>query len=326
MNFTIIPFKEEQKLSNRELLNYYSKLRDYLKNTKHEGLSKGSLTICPTINPLVSKVLNNCCGYEIEARYDSDINGLDGIYAHTHQSKMDHVNIIATNPNHTILLNSIILSELYKMILRINGVYFVDKSSKESKAKSKLEMIRLLLDDRSITMFPESAWCLSPNKLHLPFYIGIVDIAKKTGKPIIPVVQEYIYDESKLDGKERVKKVIVRYGNPIFVSETDNVFEKLEEYSEWISSARWDLISEKGLTNRIEINNELYINYLKSNIRNLENAGIDVNVERKGLFGANDEFYLFHHINDIAFDENGELLPTEYVRKLEKITKNHFRR
>lgn len=326
MDFNILSFGEEQKLSNKELINYYSRLRDYLKNTDHEGLSKGSLTICPYINPLVRKVLNNYCGYDIETRYDSDINGLDGIYAHTHQSKMDHVNIIATNPNHTILLNSIILSELYKMVLRINGVYFVDKNSKGSKAKSKLEMIRLLLDDRSITMFPESAWCLSPNKLHLPFYIGIVDIAKKTGKPIIPAVQEYIYDESKLDGKERIKKVIVRYGNPIYVSETDNIFEKLEEYSEWISTARWKLISEKGLISRTDVNNDLYINYLKGNIRNLKNAGIDINVERNGLFGANDDFYLFHHINDIAFNESGELLPTELVRKLEKISKNHFRK
>lgn len=323
-SFKILSFSEEKKLSTNERIYYYQQLREYLINTPHEGLSFGSLTVCPKINPLISKVLNEFCGYDINVEYECDISGLNAIYAHTHQSKMDHVNFIASNPNHTILLNSIILSEIYKMVLRINGVYFVDKNDKLSKARSKLEMIRLLLDDKGITMFPESAWCLSPNKLHLPLYNGIVDIARKTGKPIIPVVQEYTYDETKMDGKERIKKVDIVYGSPIFVGENDDLDTKLAEYSQWISTTRWNLIEKKGIILRDSISNQLYINYLRGNIRNLKNAGIDINVERNGIFGANDDFYLFHHINDIPFTCDGEFLPTEYVRKLEKIYNNHF--
>ena len=50
-----LSFREEQKLSTKERLKYYEELKDYLLSTKHENLSKGSLTICPTINPIVRK-------------------------------------------------------------------------------------------------------------------------------------------------------------------------------------------------------------------------------------------------------------------------------
>ena len=52
--------------------------------------------------------------------------------------------------------------------------------------------------------------------------------------------------------------------------------------------------------------------------------GNDINEERMQVFGAMDDFYLFHHINDVAFNENDELLPTEYVSELERITARHL--
>lgn len=320
--FKLLSFADEKKLSSKELKIYFQQLRNYLSNTEHEGLSRGSLSICPLINPIVRNTLKELCGYDIEVNYECDINGLNAIYAHTHQSKMDHVNFIASNPNHTLLLNSAVLSNIYKNILKINGVYFVDKKDKISKSNAKLEMIRLALDEISITMFPESAWNLSPNKLHLPFYNGIVDIARKSGMPIVPVVEEYCYDYNSR--VPRIRKVKVRYGNPIYVSETDDIDLKLKEYSEWISTTRWRLLEETGVTSRTEINNKMYIDFLKKSIKDLENAHIDVNVERECLFGATDEFYLFNHINAVDFNSEQELLPTEYVRKLEKIIKRNI--
>ncbi len=330
----ILTNKEEQQLSKEELLEYYKELREYLKNTPIENLTKGALTVCPKINSIVQNVLFNCCGYKIVADYydpktgryvpyeESGADIIDGfvaIYAHTHQSKMDHVNFIATNPNHTILLNSCVLSEFYKKVLAINGVYYVDKTSRESMHNAKTEMIRCLLHGVPVVIFPESAWNCSPNKLLLPFRWGIIDIAKKAQMPIVPVVQEYTYDDDKQDGRERVKKVHVRYGRPIYVSELDDNLEKLEEYREAIVSMRWDLIEEKGLFSRQDIDDFYYANYMKGIIRNLKNAGIDINAEREGIFLANDEFYQFHHINDVPVDENGVLQPTEHVKKLIKL-------
>ena len=312
----ILSSREERELNKQELLIYYKELRNYLISTKPENITKGSLTICPVINPIIRKILECFCGYEIIVEGAEKIDGLVGIYAHTHQSNADHINLIASNPNHTILLNSSVLSILYKLVLCINGVIYVDKFDKESKNNAKTEMIRLLLQGTSITMFPESAWNCSPNKLHLPLYIGMVDIAKKAQVPIIPVVQEYIYDESKFDGKERIRKVIISYGEPIYVSEDDKLLEKLDEYSESISTMRWNLIERKGMYERKQISNSSYINFLKGIVRNLKNAGIDIEIEKKGIFGADDDFYLFHHLNAVDYDEKNNLLPTQHVRRL----------
>ena len=354
--FKILTSQEEKELNSSELKNYYENLRKYLLSTKHsDNLSKGSLTLCKYLNPLVRngitkfasfmskneevkekltlkqsislKLKSKLATIEDLPKYEIIVDGADkvkdlvGIYAHTHQSKDDHLHYAVTNPNHTIILNSAVMSEKYKMAVDGNGAVYVDKDSKESKNNAKLELIRLLLNGKSITVFPESAWNLSPNKLHLPLYLGIVDIAKKANVPIIPVLQEYTYDEEILDGKERIKRVYIKYGEPIYVKENDDLVDKLNEYSEQISTMRWEFLRKNGVYKRSDISNRLYTNHIRGCIRNLENAEIDVNVEKSGIYGANNDFYLFHHLNAVDFDANDNLLPTEHVRSLQKINR-----
>ena len=131
---------------------------------------------------------------------------------------------------------------------------------------------------------------------------GFLDVAKKSGAP---VVAEFTYDTST--DKERITKIHIRYGKPIYVSLQDVLNEKLLEYEEQISTIRWELIEEKGMFNRSEITNWDYINYLKGNYRNLIMGKKDIELERKRIRGAGDDFYLFHHINDVPFNERGEL-------------------
>ena len=312
---TILSNNEEKKLSTKERIKYYEELKEYLLSTEHENLSKGSLTICPKINPIVRKTLKDLCGYKIYIE-NADLKGLTGIYAYTHQDKYDHVNFVVANPNHTILLNSKVLSPLYKGMINLNGVVYVDKSNKEDKNRVKLELIRLLLQEKSITMFPESAWNLSPNKLHLPLYIGLVDIARKTGLPIIPAVQEYEYI-NKMDGKEHIDYVNVKFGNQIYVKPTDDLEEKLDEVSAAFSTLRWEEIEKKSLFKNRDNLTADYINFIKASYRNLKNAGIDMAVEQQYIFGANNPFYQDHFLNAVEYNEFGELLdcPTKIYKK-----------
>ena len=302
----ILTSKEEQQLTLNQRIMYYQQLKEYLLSSKHDNLSSGSLTICPKINPVVRVILKKSCGYPIYIEGD-DLKGLVGIYAFTHQDKFDHVNFVVSNPNHTILLNSKVLAPIYKAALNINGVVYVDKSSKADKNKVKLELTRLLHGGKSITMFPESAWNLSPNKLHLPMYFGVVDIARKTGLPIIPAVQEYQYI-NKNDGKEHIDYVCVHFGNPIYVKPSDDLQEKLEEVSTAFATLRWKEIEKKGIYSREKITNDEYVNFIRASVRNLKNAGIEINVEEQYIFGADDPFYQDHYLNAVEFDANGKFL------------------
>lgn len=108
------------------------------------------------------------------------------------------------------------------------------KENRRSRINSKLDMMTVLLKGYSIIIFPETTWNLSPNLLHLPFNYGFLDVAQKTGKPVVSMVIEYTYNTSK--PIERITNVHIRYGKSIVVGENDNILDKLEEYTERIST------------------------------------------------------------------------------------------
>ena len=132
---------------------------------------------------------------------------------------------------------------------------------------------------------------------------------------------EYTYDSST--EKEKITRIHVHDGKPIRIGRKDNTIEKLAEYSEAIATSRWELFEEKGLFKRSDVSNWDYINYLKGNYANLKFGKIDRVSEYKGIQGSNDEFYVFHHLNDVAFDEKGNLLGTAEVERLKTYLKRN---
>lgn len=201
------------------------------------------------------------------------------------------------------------------------GLILINKGDTQSRKNAKLDMIKLLLDGHSIAFFPESAWNLSPNKLHLPINFGFIDIAKKTGVPIVPVVDEYTYDSSA--EKEKIKRIHISFGKPIRVMRSDSLKDKLEEYQEAISTIRWSLFEEKGIFKRNEISNIEYMNFVKGNLKNLKVGGIDIMIEQKYSWNSEDEFYIFHNYNLVPYDKNGCLLGTKEEERLKKINRLH---
>ena len=165
-------------------------------------------------------------------------------------------------------------------------------------------MIKLLSEGHSIAYFPESAWNLSPNKLHLPINYGFLDVARKANMPVVPLVHEFTYDTST--EKEKITKIHSRFGKPIYITEQDDIFDKLREYEEAISTIRYELIEEKGINKRSEITNFDYINFLKGNFTNLKLGKLNWEKETKYIYGGEDE-----------------LLETSEVHKLKKINKEH---
>lgn len=327
--FKILSLREEKKLSIEELKEYYKNFREYAYSRKLTNTTPGATTVAPHLknftNNIAGKLTKILANSDVTYISDGQENIPDGpvIFAHSHQGLLDNFSWIPATPKHSIILHSAKVKTFLKMIQLNTGLILVSKKDgdEENRKNAKLDIITLGLNGHSIAYFPESAWNLSPNKLHLPMSFGFLDAAKKAQVPVIPVVDEYSYDTTT--DKEKITKIHIRFGTPIYVLETDNLEEKLLEYEEQISTIRWNLMEEKGLFQRSEISNQDYINYIKANIRNLELGGIDINVEREHLWNSKDDFYQFHHINDVPFNESGELLETEEVRKLREINYNH---
>jgi len=325
----ILTGKEERKLSKDEKRAYYERLNKYCLDRKLVTTTKGATTIASKLKKITEKIACKVCdflsGGQVEIIVDGAENISEGpvIFAATHQGILDGFVWIPNCPKHAVLFHG---AETNKLLLaaQINtGLVLVTKDKKniENRMHAKFDMMSILLRGGSIFICPETAWNLSPNKLHLPLNYGFLDTAQKVEKPIVPMVIEYTY-ESSIE-KEIITKVHIEYGRPIYVGLEDDLIEKLEEYKECVSTIRWKLIEEKGLFHRADISTQEYINFITGNLKNLEIGKIDINRERDGIQGAHDEFYEFHHINDVPWDAWGELRQTEEVERLKRINRVH---
>lgn len=323
----ILSLKEEKKLNQTELQQYYTKLCNYVLSRKLTNTTPGALTIAPKLkkitNKIASKLTRFLCRSKVEIISDGQENIPEDkvIFAFTHQGILDNFVWIPVTPKHSIILHAATVKKFLKLVQLNTGLVFVSKkdNDKLDRQNAKMDMIKILLLGHSITYFPEGTWNLSPNKLHLPINYGFLDIARKSQTAVVPVVIEYSYDSTS--DKERIRKVHIRFGKAIYVKLEDDLGKKLTEYEESISTMRWELIEEKGVFSRDTISNWEYINFLKGNMRNLQMGGISLDFERAHIWDANNEFYVFHHINDITFDGEGNLLETDEVERIKNISK-----
>ena len=144
-NFDIITLAEEQKLSTKELLDYYKELRDFLKQEPYLDFSDNGIVFREKLNILIKKIL------KVIIKYDIKIDGLDlipnepVIYASSHQDFNDIINSIYAYPEHVLTLNASNISRILKMLLNINGVIYVDRNDKDSRKVAKYEMSKVLI-------------------------------------------------------------------------------------------------------------------------------------------------------------------------------------
>lgn len=171
--------------------------------------------------------------------------------------KIDGVENIPSSP--VIYASNYQKSNVLEIFLEINGVIFYNINSKESRMSAKIEMPKALKKGKSINVYHEIVYNDSTNKLYFPFSIEMIDMAKRMGVPIIPVVQEYTYDDNVLDGKTHIKSVHIRFGKAICVLPENNLISKLEEFDAEFSTIKWQLIEEKG----VFLRNKLYTNYIR---------------------------------------------------------------
>lgn len=327
--FELLPYREEKLLSSEELTKYYKDLRNTLLKRKMRVTTPGALTIAPKLKGITGKIAEKVsvllAGGEMEVVCDGTENIPAGavLFACSHQGILDNFVWIPTCPKHCVILHARDVNKLLLLAQINTGLVLVSQDAEdlENRKNAKLDMIHILLKGHALRYFPEGAWNLSPNKLHLPMSLGFLEIAQKAAVPVIPVVTEFTYDTST--DRERITKTHIRYGKPLYIEITDDLTKKLEEFEEALSTIRWELIEEKGLYSRSQITNLDYINYLKGNLHNFELGNKDVNRERGRIRGADSEFHKFYHINDIPWDAWGNLCHTSETKRLNNLRRIH---
>ena len=285
----ILTAKEERNLTQSEREAYLDKLYLYCKERKLEVTTDGATTLGPKLkgitNILTAAVTKLMAGAPLEKKVTGLENILDGpvLFACTHQGILDNMAWIPECPKHAMIVHAIETNKLLLTVQLNTGLILVTKNKEYAvrRMQAKLDMITALINGHSIWIFPETTWNLSPNKLHLPMNYGFLDAAQKAGVPVVPVVIEYTYDSST--EKEKITRIHVHYAEHIRVERGDDLNVKLGEYSEKITTCRWELFEEKGSFKRSQITNWNYINYLKGNYANLEFGQKDRLMERESI-------------------------------------------
>lgn len=319
-SFRILSYEEERNLSLEERKIYYINLKEYLSNLKNSKLNKIYLSTCQKLNKkIVRSAINLIKGYDLVIENQNLIPNSPVIFASSHQDFNDHFNVVLSVPTHTIILNSSTVPKVIKLVMGVNGIEYVNRDDSQSKFISKMNLMEHIAKGRSITVFPEGTFNCSPNKLILPLHSGVIDMAKKMQVPVVPLVQEYIFDNSKLDGKNRVISCTVRFGKPIYVSFEDDIQEKKDELRDAMATIRYNIIEEKEIFNRKTISNEEYISFLLSRLKTMKSMNVNYDIETSTIYGANDEIYQYYPINAVPYNERGELLTNGSIKKLKII-------
>ncbi len=117
-----------------------------------------------------------------------------------------------------------------RIFFHLNGVVIVDRKNREHKKKCSQKMLKLLNEGKSLLICPEGTWNLTPSKPMLPLNWGIIDLAKQTGTPIIPMIMEYYPD-----------CCYVKWGEPLYFKKDADKAKGIQLLEEVMSTLRWDI-------------------------------------------------------------------------------------
>lgn len=175
----------------------------------------------------------------VEGRIDRPIEILNArpevegnkIYAINHSSVLDVPISCKTIQEHSyILVGKQSLEIIDRIFFFLNGMVYVDRKDKKSRKKASKKMLKLLQDGKSLAMFPEGTWNLTPSKPMIPLNWGIIDLAKQSGVPIVPLVLEYGTD-----------CFYAKYGEPIYINQEMDKQSGIGLLEESMSTLKWDI-------------------------------------------------------------------------------------
>lgn len=122
------------------------------------------------------------------------------------------------------------LELLDRMFFFLNGVVYVDRKNKHSKRKATRRMLKILQVGKNLLLFPEGTWNMTPGKPMLPLNWGVIDWAKKTGVPIIPLILEY-----------RPECCYTKYGEAIYIGQEMDKKAGIELLEDAMATLKWDI-------------------------------------------------------------------------------------
>ncbi len=197
-------------------------------------------------HPIILRILKNLRlqqGKELHILNDRPLPGKNVIWAVNHSCRDDFIMSNEAMVTHAcVLVGKQKLGIVEKIVFFLNGVVYVDRASITDRQKSSKKMLLLLKQGLSMCLYPEATWNLTPSKPMLPMYWGIIDLAKQSGCPILPLILEY-----------RGNDCYAKFGHAIYCKPDDDKLTKYEELEAEMATLKWEIWELFPIENRRDI-------------------------------------------------------------------------
>lgn len=219
---------------------------------------------------------------------DNLCTSFPAIYVVNHTNSFDiPVASMVIKKHHYVLLGTQQLEFLDRLAFKLNGVVWVNRKNKDSKAKAKQKMMNILKSGTNILMFPEGTWNRSENQIMLPLHWGVIDIAKVCNVPIVPIILEY-----------SSKFCTAKIGKQLFFDKNDDKKDAINKLRDTMASLRYALWEQQPILHRNSINKNYFDEILQKAVD--EYPKLDLEYEMSVVRTEHEEYEkVFNHLSSI---------------------------
>jgi len=242
--------------------------------------NKHILHIKRVIHPFTRTLLKAAVIFKLKVKYcdENEFNVITSngpvIFSINHSNRHDFPCVSNILKKHFVILSDVgIRGSLGGLICDLNGAIYVKRDDRNSRLESKMKMVETLQAGFNLLIFPEGTWNLSDSLPMLPFPWGIIDIAKQTNTPIIPVIMEYDYSK---------KLCNATVGKVLRISDEESLQSGCTRLRDSMATLRWYLWEEKEMSKRAEINKDDFRKFITM-VKN-EYQRLDQEDEEKFIF------------------------------------------
>ena len=318
-NEILLPYRVEKNLNLDEKKRYYSKVRNYCNHLSlfvNSNISVGQ-SVMPKL--YMKSFYNN----------KLQIDGLQNIPKNSpviitcnHSTAHDIFTMyIATEKlglSSSVMVATDCLNIFSKTVFSLAASVFLDRRNKISSSNSILQASATVLAGKNLIIFGESTWNLHPIKVMQDVKRGSSMISAITKAPVIPTILEYIENPILVDKEiEIYKKVVLRFGEPYFIKETDDMSFMTIQIQNEMEKLRKDIWEENSICRKdiLSINRLIYLNH--TYLKKFNVFGFEYNSDYESQFLRSNDGKLIIE-NEYCLNDNNEFVPGVTYKKRKK--------
>ena len=228
--FKLLSVAEEAKLTDEELVKYYE---DKVKYYKNKPVNRVYLGFAKAIRKGLVKTAAKMSDYEIVYLNALEVPENGYIVATNHKGFNDIpmlVQIIGETC-HILMANDVPMPPKTKILLFLLGSIMFSRAKKEDRRSALDRASKLSAKGYVTAYYPESVNNFTESLLLYPFWPGVIDNAKNSNKPILPIATQ-----------EVGSNVYVSFGKPFVVKPDDDRLAAAAALRDEIATLLWEIL------------------------------------------------------------------------------------